>query len=368
MQQAFLPSDDGSRSISRRSFLGMAVGTACSAMASACTNSQTDQHEPKQLNIYSWADYIHPDTIPEFQRRFGIRVVYDTFSSNEALLAKMQAGATAYDIIVPTSYMVIQLKKLNLLSSIDHDRLKGIANIIPRFRDPAFDRHLEHCIPYTWGTTGIGYSLAQLESRGIKADDWDVFWDAKLGGRITLLDDARETIGMAIKRRGGSYNTTNEQLITSSIGDLKAQKPLTMCYTSDQVIVQMAAGDSWLALAYSGDVYQAARDNKDVRYVIPASGCSLWLDNMCIPKTAPHLDNAYTWLSFMLQPEVAAATAGYTHYATPNAMALKLLSEETRNDKNLYPSTSLLDECDELGDIGSLIFLYDRMWTELKCV
>ena len=184
---------------------------------------------------------------------------------------------------------------------------------------------------------------------------------------MTLLDDSRETIGMSLKRQGHSYNTKNTSQVETAVGALKQQKPLTMCYTSDQVIVQLAAGDSWLALGYSGDVYQAARENKAIRFAIPASGTSLWLDNMCIPKTAPHTDNAYKWLNFMLEPEVAAATASYTRYATPNAAALQLISEAMRNDRNLYPPESLLSRCEELADIGSMVFLYDRMWTELKC-
>ena len=140
-----------------------------------------------------------------------------------------------------------------------------------------------------------------------------------------------------------------------------------MCYTSDQVITQLAAGDSWIALGYSGDIYQAAKDNAAIKFCIPQSGTSIWMDNMCIPSTAPHPENAYKWLNYMLEPEVAAATASYTRYATPNAVALKLISSNMRNDPNLYPSEQLMSRCEELGDVGALIFFYDQMWTELKC-
>jgi spermidine/putrescine transport system substrate-binding protein len=354
--------------VSRRSFVAAAAATVFGAGLSSCGARQTEQqHDARQLNIYSWADYLDPSTIPEFQKRYGIKVVYDTFSSNEGLLAKMQAGATSYDIIVPTSYMVTQLKKLGLLAEIDHARLPGLSNIMPRFLNPAFDPNLEHCVPYTWGTTGLGFNADQLGDARNWPTDMDAFWDQRLAGRMTLLDDSRETIGMSLKRAGHSYNTRNTAEIEAATRALIQQKPLTMCYTSDQVIVQLAAGDSWLALAYSGDVYQAARENKSIRFNIPKSGTSLWLDNMCIPKAAPHSDNAYKWLNYMLEPNVAAATANYTRYATPNAAALKLIPEEMREDHNLYPPESLLSKCDELGDVGSMVFLYDRMWTELKC-
>lgn len=356
-------SNGDERVISRRQLL--AEGALLTLGVSGCT--QQSRPDPNVLNIYSWADYLHPSTIPNFEKRYNVRVVYDTFASNESLLAKLQAGANQYDIVVPTSYMVTQFIKLSLLSELDHARLPNLRNIMPRFRDPAFDRKLKHSIPYTWGTTGIGYNIARMADPERYPDDLDAFWDPRYAQRMTLLDDARETIGMALKRRGLSYNLQEKDKIELAVADLKAQKPLTMCYTSDQVIVQLASGDSWLSLVYSGDAYQAARDCKDVRYVIPHSGASLWLDNMCVPKTAPHPDNAYKWINFMLEPEVAAATANYTRYATPNQKALALIDSNMKQDPNLYPPESLMDKCEEIGDIGSLLFFYDRMWTELKC-
>jgi spermidine/putrescine transport system substrate-binding protein len=353
--------------LSRRSFIRLAAATAFGAAVGGCTSGAKQRAKQNQLNVYSWADYIHPDVIPEFERTYSVHVVYDTFSSNEALLARLQAGATAYDITVPTSYMVCQLRKLGVLSQIDHTRLPLLKNLMPRFQDPAFDPKLKYSVPYTWGTTGIGFNANAFESEKDYPTDWDFFWDKKLSGRMTLLDDSRETIGMAVKRRGSSYNTHDTKVIEAGAADLKQQKPLTMCYTSDQVVVQLAAGDSALALAYSGDVYQAAKDNHAVRYVIPHSGASLWLDNLCIPRSAPHPENAYKWLSFLLEPRIAAANAAHTRYATPNKLAYELINPVQRDDRNLYPNEELLSRCDELGDIGNEVFVYDRLWTEIKC-
>ncbi len=353
------------RSLNRRHFLGLSLSTVFGAALTSCT--QNNKAGPKnQLNIYSWADYLHPDTIPEFERRYGIRVVYDTFASNESLLAKLQAGATEYDIIVPTSYMIKQLKKLNKLSVLDHDRIPNLKNIMTRFLDPKFDPKLEHSIPYAWGTTGIAFNSA-----AVAKSDWPIdtgiFWNQKYAHRMTLLDDARETIGMSMKKAGHSFNSADVNFINAAVADLIVQKPLTMCYTSDQVIVQLASGDSWLSLVYSGDAYQAQRENRDVKYVIPENGTSIWLDSLCIPNGAPHVDNAYKWINYMLEPKVAAATASYTRYATPNELAFKLLPANVTGDRNLYPPADVMDKCEELGDIGSAIFIYDRKWTELKC-
>lgn len=369
-------------SLSRRTFLRGMTGALLSPALAGCGGRVSRDGGGDTVNIYSWADYLHPDTIPEFEKRSGSRVVYDTFASNEALLAKLQAGACDYDIVVPTGYMLRQLVKLNLLQELDHEKIPNLKNIMKRFQSPAHDPGLKYSVPYTWGTTGIGYNTAAMEriltpsstdmAMGLLTEfktpaDWDVYWDERLRGRITLLDDSRETIGFALKRRGHSFNTTEEAVIRKATNDLKEQKPLTMCYSSDQVITQLVSGDCWLALVYSGDAYQAKRENPDINYAIPVSGCSIWMDSLCIPKSAPHPQKAYEWINYILEPGVAAAIADFTRYATPNALALPLVKEELRKDKVLYPNESVLARCEEIGDVGKAVFLYDRMWTELKC-
>ena len=359
----------------RRMILNLALVAGGALFSTSCARSLRPQGA-NQLNIYSWADYLHPDTIPTFQKNFGIQVFYDTFASNEALLAKLQAGATDYDIVVPSSYMVRPLIKLGLLSQIEHDRLSNLDNIMSRFLNPTFDPGLGHTVPYSWGTTGIGYNrdalLAVLGKEPenvdeIKIGDFNVFWDERFTNRITLLDDERETIGMSVKRLGGSYNCQDPAKIRQAVSELVKQKRLLMCYSSDQVIIQLASGDSWISLGYSGDVAQARRANDSVRYVVPQSGTSTWVDSFAILKSAPHKEAAYKWIDFLLDPAVAAKNAEYTRYATPNAMAMKHLDEALKADKNIYLPETLLNRCETVLEAGKLTFLYDQLWTELKC-
>ncbi|MBN8658996.1 MAG: spermidine/putrescine ABC transporter substrate-binding protein [Candidatus Obscuribacter phosphatis] len=362
---------------SRRRFLkGGAQALAAFQALQLFGCAEPSRQNEKQLNILNWADYLHPDAIPEFQKRYGIEVVYDTFASNEALLAKLQAGGTKYDIIVPSSYMVKNLKKLSLLAELEHDRITGMKGLMPRFLNAQFDPGLRYCMPYTWGTTGIGYNEKILDKSGgspaLASGDrqrlsWNLFFDQRFANRITLLDDAREAIGMSLKRSGYSYNTVNVAELEMAAQSLKEQKKLIMCYSSDQVIVALSSGDSLLSQVYSGDAYQARRENKDVRYVIPSEGASIWTDNFCIPRQAPHKENAYKWINYMLEPEVSAACANFTHYATANYLAFKGVDPELKQDPNLYPPESVLQRCEELHDIGKAVFLYDRLWTEIKC-
>lgn len=353
--------------------------SACSGMIAGCGKAgdslrpeqqkSSGESDGKQLNIYSWPDYIHKDAIPEFEKRYGIKVVYDTVSSNEGLLAKFQAGASNYDIIVPSNYIVCKLKEQKLLQPLQKDRLSNFKYLMPRFADTPFDPHCEYSIPYTFGTTGIAYnSKAPCYEDGKFPDDFDSFWDERIARRMTLLEDVRETLGMALIRKGHSINTTDKATLEKACEDLKQQKHLTMCYTSDQVITSLISGDSWLSLAFSGDAQQAARENKDVKYTIPKSGASMWVDTLCIPKKAPHPENAHLWINFMLEPQVAAALSNFTVYATPNQEATKYVDQELLANKNIYPPEEVLSRLEAVQDIGSAIFIYDRLWTELKCV
>ena len=382
------PSDIGGERLSRRLFFA-AAGKAITAASGATSLlalggcRRAPERQERKVNILNWADYLHPDAISNFEKRYSVKVVQDTFASNEALLAKLQAGGSRYDVIVPSSYMVKQLKKLDILSELEHDRIKGLNNLLPRFWQTNFDPGLHVCVPYTFGTSGIGFNIDAVDrlmsaSKSAAASEfnyaagnpqvsWDILWDKRFRGRLTMLEDAREVIGAALKMQGHSYNTKDFASIKSAADLLKKRKELVMCYTSDQVIVELASGDSFLSQVYSGDCYQARRENNKLRYAIPLDGCSIWTDNFCIPKTAPHKEFAYLWISYMLEPEVAAACANFTHYATANEKAFKLVQQELVNDQNLYPGEKILARCEDIGDVGSSLFYYDRMWTELKC-
>ncbi len=357
-------------STNRRNFLRSLIATASGAgLLNSCGISERSSKEEKQLNIYSWPDYIFPDAIPTFEKRYGIKVVYDTVSSNEGLIAKFQAGASNYDIVVPSNYTVTKLRELGLLAKIDRERLSNYKYLMPRFSSGRFGPEAEFAVPYTFGTTGIAYNAkAPCYEDGKFPLDWDSFWNNKIAGRITILEDYRESLGFALKHRGYSYNTTDEALIRAACNDLKEQKKNTMCFTSDQVITYLTSGDSWLSLAFSGDAQQAARSNPDIKYVIPKSGASMWVDNLCIPVNAPHPDHAYLWLNYMLEPQVAAALSNYIFYASPNEEARKYVNPKLLEDKSLYPHDDVLNHCEEIQDIGKAIFIYDRLWTELKCV
>lgn len=354
-------------SISRRRFLSLGAA-ATSLLLGSCSSKEQKSANNNQLRIYSWPDYLHPEAIPEFSKRYNAEIIYDAVSSNEGLLAKFQAGASDYDIVVPSSYALGKLIELKLLAELDHEKLPNFKNIQKRFQTSAVDPGCKHSVPYTFGTTGIAYNASAFRLPFQHPQDWDIFWDERLSHRLTLLEDPRETFGMALKHKGFSINTHNPAELDIAFQALKSQKNKTMCYTSDQVIVYLATGDALVSLAYSGDAKQASRSNSDVSYIIPQSGASMWTDNVCIPKSAPNPDLAYKWINYILEPEVSAAITNYTFYATPNETARKFVKPELLSDPGMYPDDTILDRCEEMKDVGDAIFMYDRLWTELKCV
>lgn len=369
--------------LTRREFISKSAAGVFAANAfaaniilSSCTRSNVDDSKDHTLSIFSWADYIHPDVPKLFEERYGIKLIYDTFASNEALLAKIQAGSASYDLIVPSSYTLSALKRKGVLMPLDIERLTNFKNLGKRFQNPAYDPHCKHSIPYSWGTTGMGLNTAAYGKVPDKVS-LDMFWGETSKGntfkadvfkdRMTLLDDSRETIGLSLKREGMSVNTRDKSNIELASKELKIQKKLLMCYTSDQVIVQLASGDSLLAHAFSGDVYQAKKDKPEIAYYIPEEGASLWTDCFCILKDAKHVDNAYRWINFLLEPEIAAANANFTRYASPNEKAYPLIDAQMRDDKNLYPNDEVMDRLEQLADLGEFMSVYDQYWTEIKC-
>jgi spermidine/putrescine transport system substrate-binding protein len=219
--------------LTRRQFLYSAAGL----LLTGCGSTGGGQKAANQLNIYGWADYLDDNVIPEFEKKTGIKVIYDTFASNEALLAKVEAGGSDYDLILPSNYAVAKLRKGGYLKPIDKTKLPNFNHLMERFQNPGFDPHCQYSVPYMFGTTGIGFNKKAFPG-GNYPRDWDAFWDKKLAGRMTLLEDARETLGFALKHRGCSYNSTDPALIAQACNDLIAQKPLVMCYSSDQVAMR----------------------------------------------------------------------------------------------------------------------------------
>lgn len=356
---------------SRRRFLQSSAAAVAGVSLSNCRQNLTGAggsggSDPNTLHIYTWANYTDDTLIATFTERTGIRVVIDTFDSNEMMQTKMQAGGGgAYSILYPSDYMVSELLEDGILAELDQSRIVGLENLKSQWVDPAYDPGNAHSIPFNWGTTGLLYNRNVTPS---SPEDWAFLWDNKeaISRRITLLDDMRETFGVALKTLGYSLNTTNPAEIEAAYAKMRELQPHIAAFKTTGFENEILAGDLSVAMAYSSDAIALTLDHDYLDYIIPTSGTSLWTDTIAIPATAPNVDAAYQWINFMLEPEVAKAAVERLLFATANQAAFDLLPEEIRANSDLYPPNEVLNRSEGIQSIDTASNdLFDRFWTEL---
>jgi spermidine/putrescine transport system substrate-binding protein len=312
----------------------------------------------KELHIYNWSDYIAEDTVPNFEKEFGVKVTYDTYESNEEMVAKLQAGATGYDIIVPSGYIIPVLTATELIEPVNRKYITNWNNVSPIFQNPPTDPGSAHTVPWQWGTTGIAYRTDKITT---PIDSWAVFHDQKHHGKMTMMDDGREVIGAFLRYRGHSLNSTNpEELAKAKADSIEAKKHLK-AYISAPVKAQLISGDVLIAQLWNGDTTQAKAEQPNLGYVIPKEGCTIWGDFMCVPKSAPNKRAAHEWMNYILRPEVGAALSEATGYGTPNAAAAKAMKNPVP-----YPTEDELKRLEYQVDLGKDTQVWDQIWTEIK--
>ena len=320
----------------------------------------------KVLNVYIWSEYLPQSVIDDFTKKTGIKVNVSLFSKNEELLAKLQAGATDYDIVVPSDYMVQRLVRQKLLQPLDKAKLKGLENLDPRFLDQKFDPGNQYSIPYFWGTTGIGYNTKEAAG---PVESWAVLFDPNYKKQVLMLDDARECFAAALRAAGKSADETDPAALAEAAKNLKEQKAqgVVRVYDSDGFAEKLAAGDVVLAQGYNGQFAKVIREKPgELAFVVPREGGTFWADNLCVPAAAKRSESIYAFLNYVLEPQVAAKIANEVSYATPNAAAKKFLDEKLLRDPVVYPPPDVLARCQFMQDPGDAARVIERHFAEIK--
>lgn len=325
--------------------------------------STNDDRMTNRLNFYNWSYYIADETIPNFEDEYGVRVRYDNYSSNSEILAKLQAGASGYDLIVPSDYMVEIMIHLGLLQELNFENIPNFENIDPRFKNLPFDSGNRYSIPYQWGTTGIGVNTRFVQEY---EESWNLLWDERYRGRISVLDDMRSGLVPALKLLGYSVNTRSESELMEARDLMISQKPLVRTYSSETYMDLLKSGDIWIAHGWSGDIYQVTKENPDVIYFVPKEGSYIWVDNLVIPRGAPNKFTAETFINYLLRPEVSAAISNYTGYSSPNRAAYPFIREEFFENATMYPDDEAMANLEFMTDVGEATRIYGRMWNEVK--
>lgn len=327
--------------------------------ASSCKKSSSG----RSIHVYNWGDYVDADTISQFEEETGIKVIYDTFASNEDLYVKIKQDSDPYDVIVPSEYMVERMIREDMLQELDYSKIPNAKLFDERLLDKDYDPNNKYSLPYLWGTLGIVVNEKMITD---PIDSWSALWNKKYAGQIIMYNSQRDSIAVALAKLGFSMNSDSREELQLAKEALIEQKPLVYAYLADEGRDVMSQGDAGLSVMYSGDALMMMDENPDLDYIIPKEGTNLWYDCFAVPKNAKNPEDAMTFINFMSRPDIAALNAEYNvGYASPIPKAIELLPDEIKNNPLAYPDLENLPPTEVYRDLGEKVELYDRIWTEV---
>ena len=318
------------------------------------------------VRVYNWGDYIDEEVLDMFEEETGIKVIYDTFETNEEMYPKIAAGGVDYDVICPSDYMIEKLLANNLLQEINFENIPNLSYIQKSVMEmsKAFDPENKYSVPYTYGTLGIIYNTKIIKD---EIDSWDALWNEAYSGEILMYNSPRDLFTAPLMRLGYSINTTDKQQLREAADMLLEQKPLLQRYVMDQIKDSLISESAAIAMAYSGEVLAIQEKNENLAYVIPKEGTNYFIDSWVIPTCAENKANAEAWINFLNRPDIAYKNFEYITYATPNTGAQELMDEELKDNPALFPSDEIVANCEvfhSLGDEGDQ--MYSDLWMEIK--
>jgi spermidine/putrescine transport system substrate-binding protein len=314
-----------------------------------------------RLNVYNWSNYVAPDTIPNFEREFGVTVRYGVYESNEEMLAKALSGNSGWDVVFPSNYIIRPMRENALLAPLRHDWLPNLRNLEPRFQQPVWDPKLEWCAPYMWGASGIVFD------RKLKLTAWADMWRMDLRNRITMLDDPGEVLGACLKKLGYSLNSGDPGELEKARREAVAQKQLLRAYLNAEARDQLVSGDIAAAQLWATTSQQAMDAAPALDFVYPAEGFAVYCDTAAILRESRRERLAHEFVDYLLRPAVAAGIVTATRTATANRAAAELLPEPVRTNATLYPPADVLRRGEWFEPLPAAVQkLRDRLWTEIK--
>ncbi len=326
------------------------------------------------INVYNWGEYISTgadegtlDVNGEFEKLTGIKVNYTNYATNEELYAKLKGGGAAYDVIIPSDYMISKMIKEKMIQPLDFSNIPNFEYIMENFRNQAYDPENAYTVPYTWGTVGIIYDTTMIDIPPEEID-WDLLWNEDYADQILMFDNPRDAFAIAELMLGYSLNTEDPEELEQAAFKLRQQKRIVQGYVMDEVFDKMEAGDALIAPYYAGDALTILEGNEDLDFVVPKSGTNLFVDAMCIPSNARQKEAAEMYINFMCEPDIAFANIDYICYSTPHSAAFEMLDEETRESHVSYPDEDFIRDKTtvfvNLSDEANKKM--QDLWTEMK--
>lgn len=316
-----------------------------------------------ELNIYAWSGEVPQEIVDDFAKETGITVTFDTYDSNETMMAKLSAGASGYDLIEPSQYTVQVLAKQGLLKELDHAKIPNLGNLGAPFKDVSYDPGQKWSVPYIWGTTGFAYNEDCVKT---PPTSWKALWDPQYEGRIYMLDNMLAAYIAGLQVNGFKAGTTTPAEIEKATQSLIDQKKVLGGYNSTNFGDLVASGEACIVQGWNGSIAQVMATNPKVKYVVPDEGGSMWIDGFAIPSSAKNVEEAYKFIDYITRPDVAAKAANLSKSATVIDKAKELLPKEVVENAAIYPAEDKLMKADFILDVGDATKLYQDGWTKVK--
>lgn len=317
----------------------------------------------QELHIYSWGDYINPEVIKKFEEEYKCKVILDTYDSNESMYSKLKAGATGYDIIFPSNYILDLLNQQEMLQEIDKEQIPNLSYIDNHLLDLIKVKVENNSIPYMLSFSGIGYRQDYIEHM---VDSWDAFGQTKWRGRMTMLNDFRETIGAGLKYLGYSINSTNTAEIEAGADQVLIWKKNLAKFESEQYKNGIATAEFLVVHGYCGDILQVMQEDPGVNFIYPKEGGIISCDYLAIPAKAPEPVLAHQFINFLYEPEMTALNMSWTLFLCPNESAYQYLEPALRDNSVLFPSEEALRKMELILDVGDDVVKYYHAWDKVK--
>lgn len=309
----------------------------CSCGSSEEGNAPKGKYETKNLNVYNWGEYISDEDDEEyglfdvnagFEEYFNenladkygyyIKVNYSTYATNEDMYAKLTNSAVAYDIVIPSDYMIQKMIANDMLLPIDISKLSNYKNIDDAFKGLHYDPENKYSVPYTYGMVGIIYNSEFVDEADVEDESWSILWDEKYAGKILQFNNPRDAFATAMYWKDLDINSHDYSVWEKALELLKAQKPILQGYVNDEIFNKMKGASAYIAPYFAGDFLTMAADNEDLRFYYPSEGTNYFVDALCIPVTSKNPDVAHEYINYMIGVEAATANALYIGYASPN--------------------------------------------------
>lgn len=341
-------------SIRMRSISTTLVAAGVLLALGACDFGSTDDtNGAAVVNIYNWAEYIAPDTIERFEAEYGIKVNYDIYDSSEVVDVKLLAGRSGYDVVVHSNQFASRLAPIGVFKKLDFSRLPNTRHLDTAIRAKT-DTYVglrDFSIPYHWGTTGYAWNAEMVRARlpDHPMDSGDVLFDPDIVSKladcgVSLLDGATDLFPMVLAYLGRDPNALDEESLAAAEAQLKLVRPYIRYFSNQKMISDLPNKEVCVAMSWSGDFAQAAaRAHEagieiDLRYTLPKEGSGLWVDSFYMPADAPHPENAYVFINFMMRPDVAADIANTIYYANSNRSSWEYMKPEIVNNPAIFPN------------------------------